>query len=154
MFLLDTNIISAMAPSKTVGRAALADWLDQASDHLFLSVITASEITSGIAKAEREGATKKTALLREWWQAVEYLYNERILPFDLRTAHAAGTILDRARAHQPGFEDIAIAAMAEVHGLTILTDNERHFAPLGVPMLNPLKTLPSLPAVEGAPHLA
>ncbi|MDX8437526.1 PIN domain-containing protein [Mesorhizobium abyssinicae] len=146
MFLLDTNIISALAPSKTVEQAALADWLDRASDYLFLSVVTASEITARIAKAEREGAKKKTALLRQWWQAVEYLYNERILPFDLRAAHAAGSILDRARAHQPGFEDIAIAATAEVHALTILTDNERHFAPLGVPMLNPLKALPPLPA--------
>lgn len=144
MFLLDTNIISAMAPSKKTDRAALADWLDEASEHLFLSVVTASEIVSGIAKAEREGATTKAALLRKWWQAIEHLYFKRILPFDLRAAHAAGSILDRTRAHRPGFEDIAIAATAEVHGLTILTDNERHFAPLGVPMLNPLKNLPSL----------
>ncbi|UCI06066.1 type II toxin-antitoxin system VapC family toxin [Mesorhizobium sp. B1-1-8] len=151
MFLLDTNIISAMAPSKKNDRRALVDWLDNASNHLFLSVVTASEITSGIAKAEREGATSKTALLRQWWQAIEYLYNERILPFDLRAAHAAGSILDRARAHRPGFEDIAIAATAEVHGLIILTDNERHFAPLGVPMLNPLKVLPALP-VEQPPQ--
>ncbi|WP_149791973.1 type II toxin-antitoxin system VapC family toxin [Mesorhizobium sp. NFR06] len=145
MFLLDTNIISAMAPSKRNERTELADWFDRSSDHLFLSVVTASEITSGIAKAEREGATTKTALLRQWWQAIEHLYGERILPLDLRAAHAAGLILDRARAHQPGFEDIAIAATAEVHGLTILTSNERHFAPLGVPMVNPLKVLPALP---------
>ena len=145
MFLLDTNIISAMAPSKKIERAELAAWLDQASKHLYLSVVTASEITSGIEKAEREGAAKKAALLRQWWQAIEYLYGERVLAFDLRAARAAGIILDRARAHQPGFEDIAIAATAEVHGLTILTDNERHFAPLGVPMLNPLKALPPLP---------
>jgi predicted nucleic acid-binding protein len=148
MFLLDTNIISAMAPSTKVERAELATWLDQASNHLYLSVVTASEITSGIEKAEREGAAKKAALLRQWWQAVEYLYGERTLPFDLRAAHAAGVILDRARAHQPGFEDIAIAATAEVHGLTILTGNDRHFAPLGVPLLNPLKVLPPLSAEQ------
>ncbi|RUX32719.1 type II toxin-antitoxin system VapC family toxin [Mesorhizobium sp. M7A.F.Ca.US.011.01.1.1] len=146
MFLLDTNIISAMAPSKKADRHALATWLDQASNHLFLSVVTASEVAAGIAKAEREGVTTKANSLRGWWQAVQHLYGERVLPFDLRAAHAAGLILDRARAHRPGFEDIAIAATAEVHGLTILTDNERHFAPLGVPMLNPLKSLPSLPA--------
>jgi len=45
--------------------------------------------------------------------------------------HAAGLLLDRARAHRPGFEDMVIAATAEVHGLTILTDNEPHFARLG-----------------------
>ncbi|WP_348627952.1 MULTISPECIES: PIN domain-containing protein [unclassified Mesorhizobium] len=75
---------------------------------------------------------------------VSVAQGKRVLPFDLRAAHAAGAILDRARAHRSGFEDIAIAATAEVHGLTILTDNERHFAPLGSPMLNPLKTLPPL----------
>jgi predicted nucleic acid-binding protein len=144
MFLLDTNIISAMAPARKTERAALAAWLDQASEQLFLSVITAAEIASGIAKAEREGAARKAALLRQWWQAIEHLYGQRLLPFDLRAAHVAGLILDRARAHRPGFEDIAIAATAEVHGLTVLTDNERHFAPLGVPMLNPLKSLPPL----------
>ena len=46
---------------------------------------------------------------------------------------------DRARADDPGFEDIAIAATAAARGLTILTTNERHFAPLGVPLANPLK---------------
>lgn len=144
MFLLDTNIISAMAPARKVDRAALMAWLEMASEYLFLSVVTASEIAAGIAKAERDGATTKAALLRDWWQAVEHLYGARVLPFDLRAAHAAGSILDRARAHRPGFEDIAIAATAEVHGLVILTDNERHFAPLGVPMLNPLRNLPPL----------
>ncbi|TPK74767.1 type II toxin-antitoxin system VapC family toxin [Mesorhizobium sp. B2-4-15] len=148
MFLLDTNIISAFAPTKKADRMGLAKWLEEASEHLFLSVVTASEISAGIAKAEREGATTKAALLRDWWQAIEYFYGERILPFDLRAANAAGAIVDRARAHRPGYEDIAIAATAEVRGLTILTDNERHFAPLGVPMLNPLKMLPPLPAAN------
>jgi predicted nucleic acid-binding protein len=144
MFLLDTNIISAIAPARKADRAALATWLDKASEYLFLSVVTVSEIAAGIVKAEREGATTKAALLRNWWQAVEHLYGQKVLPFDLRAAHAAGSILDRARAHRPGFEDIAIAGTAEVHGLTILTDNERRFAPFGVPMLNPLKNLPPL----------
>ena len=55
----------------------------------------------------------------------------------------AGAILDRARAHNPGFEDIAIAATAAAHGMTVLTANERHFAPLGVPVANPLRQLPA-----------
>jgi hypothetical protein len=39
-------------------------------------------------------------------------------------------------------EDIAIAAAAAARNLTILTANERRFAPLGVPHDNPLKRLP------------
>ena len=145
MFLIDTNVISALAPSKQQKVDELVDWLDQASAHLFLSVITAAEIKSGIAKAIREEAVTKARRLTEWWDSVEYLYRQKLLPFDLTCAHAAGEILDEARAHQPGFEDIAIAATARVHGLTVLTRNTRHFAPLGVVALDPFAELPRLP---------
>ncbi|HWU65144.1 MAG TPA: type II toxin-antitoxin system VapC family toxin [Ensifer sp.] len=144
MFLIDTNVISALAPSKRQGFETLLDWLDKASPRLFMSVISAAEIRSGIAKAEREGATAKAQRLSEWWNSIEHLYARRILPFDLRCAHAAGDILDRARAHDPGFEDIAIAATAEVHDLTVLTRNVRHFQPLGVPTVDPFERLPDL----------
>ena len=145
MFLVDTNVISAMAPSKRDAARDLVAWLDQASAYLFLSVVTAAEVASGIAKAQREGAFTKARRLREWWQAIEHLYGPKVLPFDLRCAHAAGRMLDDARSSRPGFEDIAIAATARVHGLTVLTRNLRHFRPLGVPVLNPLEALPPLP---------
>ncbi|MGE7468651.1 type II toxin-antitoxin system VapC family toxin [Bosea sp. NPDC003192] len=145
MFLVDTNVISALAPSKRAEAKELAVWLDQVSSHLFLSVVTAAEVAAGIAKAEREGAMAKARSLSEWWQAVEHFYGEKVLPFDLRCAHLAGRMLDRARAHRPGFEDIAIAATAQVHGLTVLTRNLRHFSPLGVSALDPFQGLPPLP---------
>ncbi len=144
MFLVDTNVISALAPSKRPGADALVEWLDTASSQLFLSVITAAEVRSGIAKAEREGATTKARRLTEWWESIEYLYAEKLLPFDLRCARAAGQILDAARAHQSGFEDIAIAATARVHGLTVLTRNLRHFEPLGVSAIDPFAALPEI----------
>ncbi|KXF74956.1 twitching motility protein PilT [Paramesorhizobium deserti] len=143
MFLVDTNVISALAPSKRQNFDQLVEWLDQASDKLFLSVISAAEVESGIAKAEREGATKARQLT-EWWETIEHLYAEKLLPFDLQCAHAAGQILDDARAHQPGFEDIAIAATARTHNLTVLTRNLRHFEPLGVPAVDPFAALPGL----------
>ena len=142
MFLVDTNVISALAPSKRGNSDDLVAWLDRASDRLFLSVITAAEVRSGIAKAEREGAATKARRLTEWWESIEYLYAEKLLPFDLRCAQMAGRIMDDARAHQPGFEDIAIAATARVHDLTVLTRNTRHFEPLGVRAIDPFMTLP------------
>lgn len=145
MFLVDTNVISALAPSKRADAKDLAMWLDQASPHLFLSVITAAEVAAGIAKAEREGASAKARSLGEWWQAVEHFYADKVLPFDLRCAHLVGRMLDRARAHRPGFEDTAIAATAQAHGLTVLTRNLRHFVPLGVSALDPFQGLPPLP---------
>ncbi|QIB36460.1 type II toxin-antitoxin system VapC family toxin [Ancylobacter pratisalsi] len=145
MFLVDTNVISALAPSKRAVVPEIIAWLDEASPHLFLSVISAAEVGRGIAKAERDGATTKARQLAEWWQSLEHLYAEKLLPFDLRCARAAGLIFDRARGHEPGFEDIAIAATAEVHGFTVLTRNVRHFQPLGVRVADPFQELPSLP---------
>ncbi|KQY15950.1 type II toxin-antitoxin system VapC family toxin [Rhizobium sp. Root482] len=144
MFLVDTNVISALAPFKRQSLAPIIEWLDKASSQLFLSVISAAEVKSGTVKAEREGATTKARQLREWWETIEHLYAPKLLPFDLRCAHAAGQILDDARAHQPGFEDIAIAATAQVHGLIVLTRNLRHFEPLGIRAIDPFKALPEL----------
>lgn len=144
MYLVDTNIISARAPTK-VARADLDQWMDQVSDRLFLSAITVAEIHDGIAKLYREGATKKAGQLAEWWSTVEHIYGDRILPFDINVAHQAGMLLDRARGngHTPGWADVAIAATARTHTLIILTDNEKDFQPLGVPYANPLKERPS-----------
>ncbi|BBK43334.1 ribonuclease VapC [Allostella vacuolata] len=143
MYLLDTNIVSADAPARRAGGSeAFSAWMRRHGDRLYLSAVTVAEIEAGIARAVRIGATTKAGQLRRWLAAVEHFHAGRILPFGIEEARQAGAILDRARAHDPGFEDIAIAATAAAHGLTVLTANERHFAPLGVPTANPLKRLP------------
>jgi predicted nucleic acid-binding protein len=145
LYLLDTNIVSADAPTKRqVGVEAFAAWVRTHSGRLYLSTITIAEIEAGIARAIRIEATTKAENLRRWLSAVEHLYAGRILPFGVDEARHAGLMLNRARAHDPGFEDIAIAATAAAHGLTVLTANERHFEPLGVPLANPLKQLPTI----------
>jgi predicted nucleic acid-binding protein len=65
--------------------------------------------------------------------------------FNVAAARMAGGLSDRARGacHAPGFADVVIAATACCHGLTILTRNVRHFAPLGVAAVDPFKTLPT-----------
>ncbi len=144
MYLLDTNIVSADAPTKQqVGVNEFAAWVRANGDRLYLSAVTIAEIEAGIARAIRIGATTKADRLRRWLATVEHFYAGRILAFGIGEAREAGAILDRARAHDPGFEDIAIAATAAAHGMTVLTANERHFAPLGVPVANPLKELPT-----------
>lgn len=142
MYLVDTNILSQSDPTKARRSADLVQWMEQASPQLFLSAVTASEVAVGIAKARRTGATRKAADLSSWWSKIEGRYGERILPYDLAVAWAAGEIFDSVRAFAPTFPNVAIAATAQVHGLTVLTANEVHFAPLGVPFLNPLKSLP------------
>ena len=144
MYLLDTNIVSADAAAKrAVGVDAFAAWVQAHSVQLYISTVTVAEIEAGIARAARIGATTKARHLRHWLSAVEHFYTGRILPFGIEEAREAGAIIDRARAHDPGFEDIAIAATAAVRSFTVLTANERHFAPLGVRLANPLKALPT-----------
>ena len=55
----------------------------------------------------------------------------------------AGAVSDLARRKglAPGFADIVIAATARSRGLTVLTRNTRHFAPLGLPTINPFERL-------------
>jgi len=111
---------------------------------LFLSAVTIAEIEDGIAKLRREGATRKAAELGAWLETMLHLYEERVLAFDMPTARLAGAISDRARArgHAPGFADIAVAATAARHELTILSRNLRHFEPMGVWAVDPFAELP------------
>lgn len=142
MFLLDTNVVSALAPHNVDRHPELVAWMRRNDRLLRLSVVTASEVEAGIAKAARTGARAKSASLRKWWAGLVGFYDDRILQVDLRIAEAAGQMLDEARAHDPGYEDILIAATARVHGMTVLTRNERHFAPLGVDVVDPFVRLP------------
>lgn len=143
MYLVDTSIISALAPTRESKRA-LSTWFADARQSLFLSAITASEVRAGIAKSRRLGHDKKADRLTVWWDAIEHAYEARILPVDLPVAKIAGELIDLSRAFDVGYEDIAIAATAKLHGLCVLTANERHFEPLQVAWRNPLKTLPPL----------
>lgn len=118
--------------------------MDAHSDELFLSVVTIAEIEDGIAKAKREGASRKARDLTAWLDTLLHLYSARILTFDLVTARIAGALSDLARGQgqAPGFADVMIAATAQRHRLVILTRNLRHFEPLGVEAHDPCAALP------------
>ena len=143
-YLVDTNVISATAPTAAVKRSELVTWMDMHSPDLYLSAITIAEIADGIAKARRGGATRKSSDLSAWLQTVLHLYGDRVLPFDSPTAEIAGRLSDlaRGRGQAPGFPDIAIAATSRRHGLTILSRNERHFAAMDVAVIDPFQSLP------------
>jgi toxin FitB len=85
MYLVDTNVISAAAPSRPVP-TALVEWMDTHSAYLFLSAVTVAEIEDGIAKLRREGARRKGTDLAAWLEAVLHLYGDRVLAFDVATA--------------------------------------------------------------------
>jgi toxin FitB len=143
-YLVDTDVISSGAPSKHPVPLPLIKWMDEHSDRLFISCVTVAEIEEGIAKAHRKGSQRKAERLAQWLETLLHLYRERVLPFDVGCARIAGRLSDgaAARGASPGFADLAIAATAAAHQLTVLTGNVRHFAPLGVAVHNPFTSLP------------
>lgn len=141
-YLVDTNVLSDLAAP--VPHPEVVDWLDRHSNELYLSVVTAAEVVTGIAKARREGSTTKARRLDAWWRAVEHLYGTRVLPLGLAEARQAGELTDIARAagQAPGFADTAIAATALANHLTLLTRNTKHFKVFGVEVIDPFSKLP------------
>jgi predicted nucleic acid-binding protein len=144
-YLVDTDVISAAAPAKTVTRPELARWMDAHSTELFVSAVTIAEIADGIAKTRRQGARRKAAELSQWLQTLLHLYGDRVLAFDAAAAEIAGALSDlaRGRGHAPGFADVAIAATARHHGLTLLSRNTRHFAAMDIAVIDPFERLPT-----------
>lgn len=142
-YLLDTSVLSALAPGRTPS-PDLARWLRARTDRLFLPAIAVAEVEAGLAKLRRQGAAARAEALSAWLDAVLDAYGERVLPLDAAAARVAGRLSDAALAQgrHPGFADVAIAAIAQVHDLLLLTANARHFAPLGVPHADPFQALP------------
>jgi predicted nucleic acid-binding protein len=138
-YLLDTNIISQA--TKTAPSEALLGWLaEQDDESLFISALSLAEIRRGILE-KNEG--RKRRELEGWFAGPEgpqALFTGRILPFDERAAliwarlMAEGTAAGRPRSAL----DMMVAAIAEANDCTVVTDNEKHFAP-AAPILNPLR---------------
>jgi toxin FitB len=145
LYLVDTNVISAGAPSRLAPPTLIA-WMDHHSAQLYMSAVTVAEIQDGIARARREGATRKAADLNAWLDTLVHLYSDRVLAFDIVAARAAGMLSDRARGQgqAPGLADIIIAATAFRHGLIVLSRNLKHFAPFSVRVLDPFASLPAV----------
>ena len=143
-YLVDTNVVSTGAPIRSARQPDVIRWMDQHSDDLFLSAISVAEIVDGIAKLKRGGARRKAADLSAWLQTLLHLYGERILAFDASTAEVAGALSDlaRGRGHAPGLADVIIAATAKRNDFVILSRNQRHFRPMGVPVIDPFEQLP------------
>lgn len=138
-WLLDTNLISVFAPGKRPPPRGLGDWLEARNEDLYLGAPTISEIESGISKLQRVGAVARARLLSAWFEGLIAGYGDRVLPFDLAAARAAGAIVDAAigLGFAPDFADGAIAGIAQARSLVVLTYNLKHFRPFGVSAASP-----------------
>jgi predicted nucleic acid-binding protein len=143
-YLLDTSILSALAPDKPAPPSEFAAWLRTRSDRLFIPCIAVAEVEQGICKLRRAGGAARADQLADWVNNLIERYADRVLPLDAAACRMAGRLADTAIAigRHPGFPDVVIAALAQQAGLIILTRNVRHFIPLGVASVDPFEQLP------------
>lgn len=143
--LLDTNIISNLI--KPDPSPPLLAWMAQQQDaDLFIAAVTLGEIRRGIL--QMPGGRKRTRL--ELWFAGEdgplAVFAGRILPFDADASMVWAHLMSdgRLRGRPRDAIDTMLAAIAPVHGLVVVTDNERDFD--GLPFLNPVRDGAGLPS--------
>lgn len=142
VYLLDTNIVSRLDPRRRERAPELTAWIRQNGSHLFLSVVTLFEIETGVLKLRRDGQGRRAEAYVAMREAIEADFGDRVLPADAATMRAAARLVDEIRPASIEWRDLLIAATARVHGLTVLTNNLRHFEPTGVPARDPLAALP------------
>lgn len=145
-YLLDTSVVSALAPGReTYLPTAFGDWLQAHDAQLFLPAIAVAELAQGIRKLHRSGGMERAQRLNRWLDGLIAGFGDRILPLDAQAARLAGQISDAAMAQgrHPGFADVAIAALAQNAGLLLLTRNLKHVQPLGINCVDPMEHLPT-----------
>ena len=135
MYLLDTVVLSELRKSPRRRNPNVVSWLASVSpDELFISAISIGEIERGIER-RRSVDPAFAAALAEWLDVVLRNYGERILPLGVDIARRWG----RLSAQIGNGIDLAIAATALEHGLTIATRNVWDFAATGAALLDPFE---------------
>ncbi len=131
-YLIDTVVLSELR--KTNRSESVVNWFRSTrSVDIFLSVVTIGEIERGIKQQQRNNVEFSQELAK-WLDGILLHYTDRILPISINVARRWGAL--SAEIGNSG-ADILIAATALEHGLSVVTRNQRHFTPTGVPVVNP-----------------
>jgi predicted nucleic acid-binding protein len=136
MFVLDTNILSAMMSLHPPPEVMA--WVDgQDEELLFTTSITEAEILSGLAimtkgRRRRDLETAAAAIFANEFEG-------RVLPFDTTaTAAYADLFAARRRIGKPTAPmDLMIASIARSHGASVVTRDAGGFDGCGLTVINP-----------------
>lgn len=132
VYLLDTNVISETR--KLRPEARVMRFLDKAEpEELRLSVLTLGELRKGVETRRRVDASGATLLAR-WVDELEMRFARQTVPIDGRVARLWG---EWSAVRSRPVVDTLLAATAAVHGLTLVTRNEKDVADLPVEWMNP-----------------
>src|SRR6266567_5650057 len=129
-YLLDTNVVSELA--KRPADAKVVAWVNgQSAIDLFASVLTVGEITKGLASIAP--GRRRDELLAWATQDLARLFLGRLLSVDETTAREWGRLAGEAKAagRPLAVVDGLLIATATVHGLVLVTRNERACADRG-----------------------
>jgi toxin FitB len=134
VFLLDTNVLSALRRPERAEPSLLKFASERLGEGAFISAVSVMEIEYGALLLARRDRPQ-SAMLMEWLEGkLLPEYSSRILDVTLAVARRCAAL------HVPNpqaYRDAFIAATALVHGLTLVTRNTRDFLTTGVKLLNP-----------------
>ena len=139
MYLLDTVVLSELRKTPARRNSHVVSWLASVlPDELFISAVSIGEIERGIER-QRSVDPAFAVALAQWLDMVLRNYAERILPLGVDIARRWGRL--SAQIGNNGI-DLAIAATALEHGLTIVTRNVSDFVVTGAALLDPFEPRP------------
>ena len=115
----------------------LARWIQNNEADLFLSVVTFAELQFGVDRAPAAHKAGLAAWLADLRRNLAPATEELTEPVLIRWKELLAELKVKNRTMT--CEDSLIAATALFHGHTVATRNKRHFAPSGVPIVDPLE---------------
>lgn len=137
MYLVDTNVISEARKGKKANPGVREFFRTADATDLYLSVQTVGEIRRGLENIRRRGDLPQAKKLEKWLDLVVADYADRILSLDEACAQVWGRLMSPHHEHPV---DKQIAAIALIHGLTVITRNVDDFRGTGVGLRNPFVT--------------
>lgn len=136
MYLLDTVVLSELRKRPQRRNRHVVSWFASVEpDDLFISVLNIGEIERGIER-QRIVDPAFADVLATWLDVIVRNYGERILPLTTGIARRWGLL--SARIGNKGL-DLAIAATALDHDLTVVTRNVSDFVTTGARVIDPFQ---------------